>query len=183
MTEIDPTALIEFDKAKLSFKDNLRLVAQLVGEEQKVDNVLSEYQKRVENLQNRIGKSLEDIKVSVVELVRTDILRIGNPQVIYNQVLKDIGLALPSKVENQNEFYTYSHIELIDKYDADFLFIINEFYGNNKLPSDIEKLLSSLKANKNNQVHIVTPDIWWSYGPLGVNKLLDELPKYFLDNA
>jgi len=44
LSEIAHTALIEFDKAKLSLKDNLRLVDQLVGEEEKVDNVLRDLQ-------------------------------------------------------------------------------------------------------------------------------------------
>jgi hypothetical protein len=44
-------------------------------------------------------------------------------------------------------------------------------------------LISSLKAFKNKRAYIVKSDTWWSYGPLGMNKLLDELPKYLLEGG
>ncbi|MDM9383842.1 hypothetical protein QUB80_24460 [Chlorogloeopsis sp. ULAP01] len=36
-------------------------------------------------------------------------------------------------------------------------------------------LLSTLKAAKNHRVYTVQQDRWWTYGFLGVNKLLDDL--------
>ena len=52
-----------------------------------------------------------------------------------------------------------------------------------KLSSHFNGILSSLNAVKNKRAYIVDPYLWWVYGPLGVNKLLDELPKYLLESV
>ncbi|WP_277127799.1 hypothetical protein [Chlorogloeopsis fritschii] len=69
----------------------------------------------------------------------------------------------------------------MNKYDADILFVLSEskdatlsFFQN--------PLLSTLKAAKNHRVYEVQIDRWWTYGFLGVNKLLDDLFKYLLES-
>jgi iron complex transport system substrate-binding protein len=129
LSAIAPTVPIQFDKAKLSFKENFRFIAQLVGQEPKAEKVLNQYQKRVEELQSLLGIRLKKIEISVIEYLGKDTFYLQGRNIIYAQVLNDIGLRLKPVLLKQNEPTTLS-IEVLDKYDADILFIVN--VGSNK---------------------------------------------------
>ncbi|MEA5600355.1 ABC transporter substrate-binding protein [Nostoc sp. UHCC 0252] len=97
----------------------------------------------------------------------------------YNQVLQDIGIRLIPILANQKEDTLVSSIEVLNKYDADVLFIMNT---TKELTKTFFKnpLLTTLKAAHNNQVYAVQENRWWTYGFFGINKLLDDLFKYLV---
>jgi iron complex transport system substrate-binding protein len=45
------------------------------------------------------------------------------------------------------------------------------------------RLISSLTAVKNKRVYVLDSNIWWAYRPIGINRILDELFKYLLENV
>ncbi|WP_375475213.1 ABC transporter substrate-binding protein [uncultured Nostoc sp.] len=47
LSAIAPTVLRKFDESKTSFKENFRSIAQLVGQDEKAEEILAQYQKRV----------------------------------------------------------------------------------------------------------------------------------------
>jgi iron complex transport system substrate-binding protein len=180
LSAIAPTVLREYDKIKLSFRENFRAIAELVNREEQASEVLAQYQKRVEESRKLLSKHLEGIEVSVIVYSGGSFLvppRYAN----YFQLLNDIGVRLKPVFATQNEYVPFS-IEVIGKYDADILFIVND--DRKPLPYFFQNpLISSLKAFKDNRVYVVNPDIWWSYGPLGMNKLLDDISEYLLKAA
>ena len=179
LSSIAPTVVRAYDNIKLSFKENFRAIAQLLGESEKAEKVLTQYKKRIETLQKLLGNRREEIEISVITYY-TGSFSIPASYAPFFQVFNDIGLRLKPVFIKQNEYVPFS-IEAINEYDADILFIVN---FDNKPSSYFfqNPLISSLKAAKNKRAYIVKADTWWSYGPLGMNKLLDELPQYLLES-
>jgi iron complex transport system substrate-binding protein len=180
ISEIAPAIPIEWDKGKLSFKENLRSIAQLVNREEKANKLLDQYQERVEKIRNIIEDRIDQVEVSAI------VYNSGNfwkpPSYAgFFQVLTDLGVDLKPAFLKQNTWSVIS-AEVLNEYDADILFIINE---DNKQPSFYfqNPLIASLKSVQNEKAYIVDPSIWHAYGPLGMNRLLDEIPKYLLEHT
>ena len=89
------------------------------------------------------------------------------------QVLTDIGISHAVPPSSDGPF----SIEEIGKYDADIMFFLNA--DNQPMSYFLQHpLISSLEAVKKGRAYVVDPDVWWAYGPVGINKLLDELSEY-----
>ncbi|NJK48398.1 iron-siderophore ABC transporter substrate-binding protein [Candidatus Gracilibacteria bacterium] len=157
---------------KAYFKENLRFIAKLLGQETKAEEVLDRYQKRIEELKKRLGNQLQQIEISVIFYGEGYIWTIAKNDTI-SHILTDIGL--------RHKFVPYGEwnlsIETIDEYDTDVLFIIDvderspSFYFQNPM-------FSSLKAVKNNRAYVVSQENWRGFGISGANKILDDLFKY-----
>lgn len=177
LSKFAPTVLVDWGNFT-SFKANFRYIAQVLGEEEQADKVLHNYQERVKNLQYRLGELLEKIEVSVIVFTGQNI-KSFNGDAVFNQVIDDVGVKRTSIQRNQKEPYLQLSIEDLKKYDADVLFIINE--SNDSILSYLKNpLLQHLRAVTNKQVYVVNQSDWFAGGPLGVNKILDDLFKYLV---
>jgi iron complex transport system substrate-binding protein len=177
LSAIAPTVAIDLPSLNYSFKENLRFIAQVLGVTEKAEQVIAQYHERVKQLQQLMGECLKEIEVSVINLFTEGTFAIYSGNETYNQVLQDIGIRLIFILANQKEITLVSSIEVLNNYDADILFVISE--NKDIVPSFFQNpLLSKLKAAKNHQVYEVQKDRWWTYGFLGVDKILDDLFKY-----
>jgi iron complex transport system substrate-binding protein len=158
------------------FKENLRYVAKLLGQETKAEEILSQYYKRIEELKKRLGKQLQQIEISVIFYGEGYIWTISKGAYPISHILDDIGLRykfVPHGKWNLS-------IETIKEYDADILFIIDvdektsSFYFQNPM-------FSSLKAVENNRAYVVSQEKWRTNGISGANKILDDLYKYLIN--
>jgi iron complex transport system substrate-binding protein len=179
LSAIAPTVMIDLPGLNYSFKENLRFIAQVLGKTEKAEEVIAEYYKRVKKLQNLMGDRLKEIEVSVINLFGESLISTYSDNETYNQIFQDIGIRLIPVLSNQKEDTVVSSIEVLNKYDADVLFVINDAETLTKTFFE-NPLLTKLKAAKNNQVYEVQVNRWWTYGFLGINKLLDDLFKYLL---
>lgn len=181
LSTIAPTVLIDIYNVKANIKENFQYIAQLVGQEDKAKEVLKQYQKRIEEFQKRLGKRLEEQEVSVIGYYVRNFWATPSSASPF-QVLKDIGLPIKSLLLEQDEWSTFS-IEIIDKYDADILFIVDSPNSPDTSTSYLfqNPLILSLKAVNNGQAYIVDPKVWTFYGPIGMNLFLDDISKYLLE--
>jgi iron complex transport system substrate-binding protein len=177
LSAIAPTVVVDLPSLNYSFKENLRFIAQVLGKSEKAEQVITKYYERVKKLQSLMGERLKEIEVSVIYLSGNNLLSTFSDNEIYNQVFQDIGIRLIPTLVTQKEDTLVSSIEVLKKYDADVLFVIN---NTQKLAQTFFKnpLLTTLKAAQNNQVYEVQENRWGTFGFLGVNKLLDDLFKY-----
>lgn len=179
LSAIAPTIMVDLPGLNYSFKENLRFIAQVLGESEKAEKVIAKYYERVKKLQNLMGQRLKEIEVSVINIFGEALISTYSDNETYNQVLQDIGIRLIPILANQKEETVVSSIEVLNKYDADILFVMND---TQKLTQTFlqNPLLSKLKAAQNHQVYEVRVDRWWTYGFFGINKLLDDLFKYLV---
>jgi iron complex transport system substrate-binding protein len=180
LSQIAPTVPIEFDKIRHSFKDNLRWIARIVNREEKAESLLIQYDKKIKKIrQLLIDKNLEKSTLSIIEYLGRDSFELQRCDIIYFQIFSDIGLNMPHRPVNPDDSALFN-IEVVDKYDADIIFFVSLKGDRERLSSYLQGILSSLKAAKNKRAYIADPHLWWVYGPLGVNRLLDDISKYLL---
>jgi iron complex transport system substrate-binding protein len=74
------------------FQENLRYIAKIIGQETKAEEVLSQYQKRIEELQKRLGNHLEQIEISVIFYGEGYIWTIAKGIYPISYILDDVGL-------------------------------------------------------------------------------------------
>ncbi|MEM8832333.1 MAG: iron-siderophore ABC transporter substrate-binding protein [Cyanobacteria bacterium P01_G01_bin.19] len=180
LSAIAPTVLIDVFRDKIPIKENFRYIAQLVGKEEKAEEVLDQYQKRVEDFRKQLGDQLQNMEISAIAHYSNEFWVTPNNDSGF-EVMKDIGLPIKPIFLEQDEWATFS-IEVIDRYDADILFIIEDADedGSTSYLSQ-EPLILSLEAVKNGRAYIVSPKIWTFGGPIGMNLFLDDLAKYLLE--
>jgi iron complex transport system substrate-binding protein len=183
LSEIAPTVIVP--DSLISFKDRFRFIAQVLGRNEEAERVLAQYQARIEEFKRAMGKRLEEIEVSVIEFNESGIMTYG-PATTVGEVLKDVGLRRPPAQENLSELTenlqekTLS-LEVIGEHDADVLFLIQ--YPNVGAESYLNHpVWSQLSAVQNRRVYEVDPKIWSARGPLGANKILDDLSHYLVED-
>ncbi|NJK53790.1 MAG: ABC transporter substrate-binding protein [Leptolyngbyaceae cyanobacterium SU_3_3] len=62
---IAPTVLVDHQKNN-SFKQNLQYIAQIFDKEAEADQILLQYQARIEELRNQLNRKPQDIEVTVL---------------------------------------------------------------------------------------------------------------------
>ena len=169
---IAPTVLVDYE-SNSSFKQNLRYLAQVFDKDAEADNVLLQYQNRIDELKNQLNSDPQDMEVTVL-------IRFGGEFFVTSsyhtthEVFSDIGLT--NKTFSGRGENTIS-LEVIDQYDADVLFIMD--YEQEGESFFLENpLMAALEAVKNDRVYFVDPDKWSAHGPIGVNRILDDLFEY-----
>lgn len=173
---IAPTVLFQYDPTEneeySSFKVNLQRIAQLVEKEAEADAVLAQYQDRIEQLRQGLSRPPQEIEVTVL-LHYGGMFGIPHPEHTTHEIFSDIGI-----IDNINLARTDSiSLEVLGQYDSDILFVMdydgrpNSFFLDNPL-------IASLEAVKNNQIYFVRADTWSANGPIGVNRMLDDLFTY-----
>ncbi|MDM9384971.1 ABC transporter substrate-binding protein [Chlorogloeopsis sp. ULAP01] len=125
----------------------------MLDRETKAEEVLSQYQKRIEELKKRLGNKLQQIEISVIFCDDNFIWTISNKEnSLIPSILNDIGLRYKFLSRGRDAKLS---IETISEYDADILFIVDvgektsSFYFQNSM-------FSSLKAVKNNRAYVVS---------------------------
>ncbi|KAM3091328.1 iron-siderophore ABC transporter substrate-binding protein [Phormidesmis sp. 146-35] len=181
LSAIAPTVSITYNDGQLSFKDNFREIARLLDREKIAENLLIQYQKRVVEIRKQFSTQLKNKEISVL-IYNGGQFTTSASQAIYFQIFKDIGVKIKPIFLTQASYTPFS-IETIDDYDADILFIAN--FDRRPVSFFLEHpLISSLKAAKNGRIHIIDGrEVWDVFGPIGVNRLLDRLSKYLLEDV
>jgi iron complex transport system substrate-binding protein len=158
------------------FKENLRYVARVLGKETKAEEVLNQYQRRIEELRQRLGNQLEQIEVSLIYYSNGQVYRPERSHDAGTDVLIDTGLRY--KLPPSGAPFS---IETIEEYDADILFIVS--FERRALSFFLQHpIFSHLKAVKTDRVYLVAQEIWDTRGILGANQILDDLFKYLLES-
>ncbi|NJK52179.1 MAG: hypothetical protein HC936_03940 [Leptolyngbyaceae cyanobacterium SU_3_3] len=71
--------------------------------------------------------------------------------------------------------------EVLEQYDADVLFIMN--YDDKPKSFFLDNpMIASLNAVRSNRAYFVDTSRWDGNGPLGVNRILDDIFKYLPNN-
>ena len=175
LSAIAPTVLLQYeaqDKEYTSFKVNLQRIAQIVDKEAEANMVIAQYQARIEQLRQQLDRQPEDIEVTVL-IYSGGTFLLPWPIHPTHEIFSDIGL-----IDNIDSARTSGiSLEVIDQYDSDILFIMD--YAREGESFFLENpLIASLEAVKNDQVYFVDTDKWTASGPIGVNRILDDLFKY-----
>jgi iron complex transport system substrate-binding protein len=175
LSAIAPTVLVEEQKDN-PIKKNLRYVAQILNKEAEAERVLLQYQARIAKLREKLNRQPQELEVTVLEHHSGSFFLPGSADAPH-EIFSDIGIIhhiAPTEDERQIS------IEVIEKYDADLLFIM-DYVGKSKSFLLQNPLIASLNVVKNNRAYFVETSKWHTGGILGLNKMLDDISseRYF----
>ncbi len=175
LSQIAPTVLVE---GAFDWKQWLTKFAEAVGQRQKAEILLQEYEQKVKKLHKEISNNSSNTKISLVSFW-ANYTRLYMNNSFSGSILKEIGLTRPS-YQNKNKINENISLELIPQIEGDIIFLILGGHNPLKLQQFINHpLWSRLQAVQENRVYPVTSDTWISaWGIIGANQVLDDLSKY-----
>ncbi|MGD7045731.1 ABC transporter substrate-binding protein [Jeotgalibacillus proteolyticus] len=180
LSEIAPTIVNE---TIYDFKETTNLIGQALGEEEKAESLLGEWDGRIADFQEKIG-SEENWPMSAAVLnYRPDHARIYVTG-FAGSILQELGFEEPIELQGQNEeIVMLNDKEAIPQMNADVFFQFME-----ETP-DVQKnfeewtahpLYQNLEAVQNDNVYTVDEVSWNMAGGLqAANGMLDDIYEYF----
>jgi iron complex transport system substrate-binding protein len=160
-------------------------VGELLGKSQQAEQLIAQYQARLEEFQTAMGERLEQTEVSVVRFYAE-----GTPPEFRTKfsfpgsVLEDVGLPRPAAQRQPGEpgkpFISIS-LERLDLLDGDVIFAALDPGAEDSFRKfQTSPLWQTLKAVKNNRVYVVDSGYWAFGNILAANGILDDLFQYLL---
>ncbi|MCA0150726.1 iron-siderophore ABC transporter substrate-binding protein [Rossellomorea vietnamensis] len=183
LKDIAPTVMAETLRG--NWKENFELYAKAVNKEDKGQDVLAEYDQRIEDLKGKLGDKLNQ-KVSMVRFLAGDV-RIYHKDSFSGVILDQLGFARPEGQDVDDFAEKGVTKERIPAMDGDVLFYFTYETGDgeaNKLAEEWlnDPLFKNLEVAKQDKVYEVSDAIWnTAGGVLAANEMLDDIEKYFLE--
>lgn len=177
LSAIAPTVFAETTGP--TWKANIDLVAQALGEEERASTELAKYEKRAKAIGDEINAKAGNPTISVVRFV-------DGPTRLYQKasfsgiVLKDAGLARPATQDAEDFALEISGEEIL-KADADYIFVTtyaDEAGTSAKTKGQFQS--SALWKKLKGSVHDVQDSLWMTPCSIqGAEYILDDLAKAF----
>ena len=184
-SSIAPTVSIDYTHT--GWKDSLVRVGEITGKSKQVQQLLDEYQQRVQALRTKL-RDKDNLKtVTISRFYAPGIApEFRNKFSFPVSVISEVGLSIPEKQNQITTTSDYSYVsvslERIDLLDADVLFAALD----SKAEESFQKyqnnpLWQKLDVVKNNRVYTVDSGYWIFGNILSANAILDDLEKYLLN--
>ncbi|MBM7648606.1 iron complex transport system substrate-binding protein [Bacillus ectoiniformans] len=183
LNAIAPTVFAETLRG--NWKENFELYAKAVNKEEKGQEVIAEYDKRIEDMKADLGDKLNQ-EISMVRFMNGDV-RIYHKDSFSGVILDQLGFARPAEQDKPDFAEKGVTKERIPAMDGDVLFYFTYDEGDGegtKVEEDWinDPLFKKLEASKAGNVHKVDDSIWnTSGGVLAANKMLDDIEKFMAD--
>jgi len=183
LKDIAPTVMAETLRG--NWKENFELYAKAVNKEEKGQEVLAQYDQRIEDLKGKLGDKLNQ-EVSMVRFLAGDV-RIYHKDSFSGVILDQLGFARPEGQDVDDFAEKGVTKERIPAMDGDVLFYFTYETGDgeaNKLAEEWlnDPLFQNLEVAKQDKVYEVSDAIWnTAGGVMAANAMLDDIEKFFLE--
>ncbi|QOR67121.1 iron-siderophore ABC transporter substrate-binding protein [Cytobacillus suaedae] len=170
---IAPTVIVE--TAGTTWKENLKVQAQALGLESKADELLSNYQKRIDDYKKVNGDKAPEIEISLLR-ANTDKVMVYLRQSFSGSIIEELGFARPVE-QQKDDFALELNNEAFPVMDGDYILwftraepnIIDTTFSSNPLWNE-------LNAVKSEKVFKVRYDTWLSgLGIQAANQIIDDV--------
>jgi iron complex transport system substrate-binding protein len=188
LSEIAPTVIVDYNDGN-DTKKIIKLIGAALGKPDAAQGIIDRYYDRLNQFKTKMGERLKNTEVSVIRIQANNfgLLQRGSfPGVI----LEAAGLPRPQKQQYlQPSDGNWNHIQInisnerIPDMDGDVLFVVASEEASteqrlNQLKTD--PLWSRLNVVKQGRVYEV-PGYWLVGGPIALNKIVDDLFKYLIE--
>ncbi|WP_409251901.1 ABC transporter substrate-binding protein [Bacillus sp. SCS-153A] len=180
---IAPTVFAETLRG--NWKENFELYSKALNKEEKGQEVIAEYDHRIEDLKAELGDKL-DMEVSMVRFMPTDV-RIYHKDSFSGVILDQLGFARPEGQDVDDFAEKGVTKERIPAMDGDILFYFAYETGDGEANKVAEEwvndpLFQKLDVAQAGNVHEVSDPVWnTAGGVIAANLMLDDIEKYFLE--
>ncbi|NEQ31407.1 MAG: iron-siderophore ABC transporter substrate-binding protein [Leptolyngbya sp. SIO4C5] len=189
LSQIAPTVLHEWrGTGEDDWKSLMNQMAEALGKTDRAEQILTDYNARIEKFQSQMGDRLKQTEVSIVRVQQGRILLYLEDSAC-GSVVADAGFPRPDHQTKFKEPDVSISKELLYKADADVIFLwtlgVDEEAAQKSQTAlkelRADPLWSNLNAVRQDKVYEV-PSRWISIGPTAANLVLDDLFKYFVDS-
>ncbi len=184
LSQIAPTVLTPHKDSK-DWKAALMNFAEALGKTEVAEQILQDYNDRLETFKTQMGDALNQTQVSVMRVYPTH-LSLYLKDVFIGTILEDVGLPRPPAQDKPGAAYEISKERIRDA-DGDVIFLWT--YGYNQqyqreaqsalAQLETDPLWLQLNAVQQGKVYQV-PSYWIGAGPLAANAVIDDLFKYLV---
>lgn len=175
------------------WREDLVFVADVLNIPEKADEVLAEYDERIQSIQEALAAE-EPVTISSIGTWSTNI-RLESEGSFSNPILAAVGLERPAaQIEFISEYpdkLSWGQIDIsieeIIVADADHIFLLSYSASPDDEQAETEAnllnhpLWQQLEAVKAGNVHIIVGDVWLQGSVIGAHFLLDDLATYLLE--
>ncbi|MES1021423.1 iron-siderophore ABC transporter substrate-binding protein [Gloeocapsa sp. BRSZ] len=185
--KIAPTIKCDMKYAMGAWKGSLRNLGEILGRTKQVENILAQYQQKVQQLRKAIQEKPEKIEVSVSRFYKGGLPQFDTIFSFSGGILQEAGFSAPHHqvklAITPDTAYVSVSLERLDLLDADVLFVMldpgsqDNFDRYQKSP-----LWQKLSVVQKNRVYTVDSGYWYAGNILAANAILDDLFKYLLNN-
>ena len=183
-SQIAPTFTLDY--VQFGWQDALLRIAETTGKTEKAQNLLKEYQKRVEKIRTFANDNLTEKTVSISRFYAgNNFTEFRTKYSFPGSIITEVGILLP-EVQNQlttneNQPLVSVSLERIDLINADILFIVLDPGAEENFQKfENSPLWQNLKAVKNQRVYTVDSSYWIFGNILSANAILDDLFTYLV---
>ncbi|NEO26182.1 MAG: iron-siderophore ABC transporter substrate-binding protein [Kamptonema sp. SIO4C4] len=183
-SKIAPTLLFPLETSA-NWKQILLSVGEVVNRSEAVEQVMRQYEARLEEFKSKMGA--DSLEVSVVR-VYPDRVELYQKNIFAGTILADAGLSRPPSQQGNQPVQRISK-EQLQKADGDVIFLWT--HGNNFRDQDdarsaiaqleADPLWSRLEAVQQGKVYQVNGNYWIGTGPIAANLVIDDLFKYLIE--
>ncbi|WP_421381224.1 ABC transporter substrate-binding protein [Bacillus salacetis] len=183
LNAIAPTVFAETLRG--NWKENFELYSKALNKEEKGQEVIADYDQRIEDLKAELGDKL-DMEVSMVRFMASDV-RIYHKDSFSGVILDQLGFARPEGQDVDDFAEKGVTKERIPAMDGDILFYFTYDEGDgegNKVAEEWinDPLFQKLEVAQEGNVHEVSDPIWnTAGGVIAANLMLDDIEKFFLE--
>jgi len=184
LSRIAPTVVLDFpEPLERDWKKMLKDLAIVLGKTKEFNQLVDQYNQRVENLKQALGDRRHELQISVANASPQFGIWVYGEKHPVGRVLNDIGLQRPPS--QRGDFYYIDNIseEVLSMIDGDVLFfLVSRKQDSQEMLDRLRKnpLWQQLKAFQNNKIYFVSEEHWHSFNYLSINAVIDDLFKYLV---
>lgn len=185
LSEVAPAVAIDYIP-QVDWKADERLLGDVLGRRQAIDEHIAAYEARVASLREALGDRLDDLTVTCIRLVEDEI-RVHTRFHFAGAVLHEVGIQrpVPQRSDDPDENIMTWSAERIADLDADVILFMVGGGGFDAATAaqalaryEDNPLWLGLTAVRRTAVHAVDPTYWLSGGVRAANLILDDLTEY-----
>jgi iron complex transport system substrate-binding protein len=185
LSDIAPTVTLQTEfPLPLSFwKERLNTLAVILDKEEKSNQLMDDYWKRVNEIKGKLGDSVNSMEISVANTSSEYGIWAYGESHHSGSVLNDIGLKRPPSQRGDFFYIENISLERISDIDGDVLFFVSWKREDDKTIFDKLKknpLWNQLNVVQLDRVHVVEAH-WHSSDIFAINAILDDIKKYLVN--
>jgi iron complex transport system substrate-binding protein len=188
LSEIAPTLVFAEDDVYVAWKSYLTRMGEISGQEERAEELLSDYGERIDEFQEAMGGGLEETEVSIVR-VRADGISLYDRGSFCGSVVEDAGLPRPES-QRSEEYIVEISEERLDLAEGDALFVFASGTSDERRNRD-QEALQELQADPLWQRLDVVQrgrayevgDHWLGSNIVAANLILDDLFEHLLESG
>lgn len=197
LSQIAPTVLAS-DQTNGDWQGVVQFMGQVLGKPETANQVITDYRKRIETLQQQLGGQPRETEVSVIRLY-PDKISVYLKDSFIGNILTDAGFEQPTAQQSNathalatagNTVQQYISKERLTDVDGDVIFVVVYDYQpqiEEELQAQLKELQddplwSRLEAVQQDQVYLVGSH-WIVSGPIAARVVLNDLFQYLIEEG